>query len=211
MPSARERFCCSSELFRPRRESVPQHLALGRDVVVVARAGEHEQGEVGAAGFEAEGCRAVLLGAGGSARAVGAALAARGARLTLANRGRARAEQLAGALRERFGEGAAAVAELGTPVVTEALRGAHLLVNSTPVGMAPRQDEVLLVEEDALRPYTPPVIAKGTPVETEWSGTWYPGCVVETRLGLNRVHHDGHPPEDDEWVPGSRMRPRPDK
>lgn len=74
--------------------------------------------------------RAVVLGAGGAARAVAHALRGRGvAEIRLANRDRARAEALAGRLRP-----AAAVwpwADRG-----EALGGAGLLVNTTLLGMA---------------------------------------------------------------------------
>lgn len=77
-------------------------------------------------GFSAAAGPAVLLGAGGSARAIAAALLDAGCpRLTLVNRSPARAEALAAAL--------------GGPIhVAEhpPLRDAALLVNTTPLGMA---------------------------------------------------------------------------
>ena len=71
-----------------------------------------------------------MLGAGGAARAIVAALQDEGAReIRLVNRTRARAE----ALRERFG---APVAALDWGEREEALDGAGLLVNTTALGMA---------------------------------------------------------------------------
>ena len=67
--------------------------------------------------------RVVVLGAGGSARAVVRALASRGARVEIISRRREQAEQLA--------------RESGTRVGT----GWDVLVNTTPVGMSPRIDE----------------------------------------------------------------------
>ncbi|PWC30886.1 shikimate dehydrogenase [Roseomonas aestuarii] len=79
-----------------------------------------------APGWRAADGPAVLLGAGGAARAIAAALLDAGCpRLTLVNRNRARAEALAGAL-----GGPVAVAE------APPLEGAALLVNSTSLGMA---------------------------------------------------------------------------
>jgi shikimate dehydrogenase len=81
-----------------------------------------------------EATPALLVGAGGGARAVAAALLDAGVpRLLLANRTRARAEELAGAL--------AAVAARRIEVVpweerSGALAGAGLLVNATSLGMA---------------------------------------------------------------------------
>jgi shikimate dehydrogenase len=78
-----------------------------------------------APGFVAERAHAVLLGAGGAARAIAAALLDAGARVTLINRSRARAEALA----ETLG-GAVAVAD------APPLEAASLLVNTTSLGMA---------------------------------------------------------------------------
>lgn len=79
-----------------------------------------------APGFDPRSGPAVLLGAGGAARAIGAALLDAGCpRLVLVNRTRGRAEALAEAL-----GGPVAVAE--TPPLSDAL----LLVNTTSLGMA---------------------------------------------------------------------------
>ena len=80
-------------------------------------------------GWTAAAGPAVVLGAGGAARAVLAALAEAGApEVRLVNRTRARAESLAGA----FG---APVAVVGWGERESALAGAALLVNTTTLGM----------------------------------------------------------------------------
>ncbi|AEB11874.1 shikimate dehydrogenase [Marinithermus hydrothermalis] len=81
-----------------------------------------------AAGVTARGLRAVVLGAGGAARAVVYALVQAGARVRVANRTFARAKALA----EVFG--AEAVPFEG-PEFVRAVREADLLVNATSVGL----------------------------------------------------------------------------
>lgn len=77
------------------------------------------------AGFDPGGCRAVVLGAGGAARAVVVALAAAGAReVVVVNRTEARAAEAA-----RL---AGAVGHTGSPA---AVATADLVVNATSVGM----------------------------------------------------------------------------
>jgi len=115
------------------------------------------------------GSQALVLGCGGSARAVVAGLAELGlAQLTVAGRDGQRlktfladcgawAEGLAGLA---WGE---AEASLGTPPLTEALASADLVVNTTPVGMASTGDSTA-VERMPL-----------TPAELE---RLRPGCTV---------------------------------
>jgi shikimate dehydrogenase len=81
------------------------------------------------------GARVVVLGAGGRARAVGAALAGAGcAHLTLVNRTPARAEALAARL-HRAGGPSITVAPLERAAVTAALEDAQLVVNTTSTGL----------------------------------------------------------------------------
>jgi shikimate dehydrogenase len=79
---------------------------------------------------------AVVVGAGGSARAVGAALVSAGVgRITVANRTPARGEALA----ERLARlGALHVRVVGLPALAagDVLADAHLVVNATPLGLA---------------------------------------------------------------------------
>jgi shikimate dehydrogenase len=70
---------------------------------------------------------ALLLGAGGSARAVAAALLDAGARVTVANRTRARADALAGSL--------AGLRVIDWDAKDRALADHALVVNATPLGM----------------------------------------------------------------------------
>lgn len=84
------------------------------------------------------GARAVLIGAGGSARAVAASLVTGGCReIVVANRTPARAEALAAWLRD-VGAPDVQVAGLEALRRGAALEGAALVVNTTPVGLAGR-------------------------------------------------------------------------
>lgn len=87
------------------------------------------------AGFDARGCRALVLGAGGAARAVVYALLAARARVTIANRTIARGRGLADEIGALF-HARVVVVPLDTPVLARALRDCDLLVNTTSVGMA---------------------------------------------------------------------------
>lgn len=82
------------------------------------------------------GATAVLVGAGGSARAVGTALAAAGlGRLVIANRTPTRAEALADRLAQQ-GMPLPATVPLAALADGTALEGAALVVNTTPLGLA---------------------------------------------------------------------------
>jgi shikimate dehydrogenase len=82
------------------------------------------------------GQTAVILGAGGSARAVGAALAASGcARLVIANRTAARGERLASRLADLGGAPVVSV-PLASRALRDVLGDAVLVVNTTPAGLA---------------------------------------------------------------------------
>jgi shikimate dehydrogenase len=77
-------------------------------------------------GFDPAGCRCLVVGAGGAARAVVFALAGAGAReVIVANRTAARAE-----------EAAALAPGVARPGTTDEAEGAELVVNATPQGMA---------------------------------------------------------------------------
>jgi len=103
------------------------------------------------AGFEPAGCRAVVLGAGGSARAVTAALIQAGAReICLVCRTLSRGEAAARGLRSR-GTGSVAVLPWEPASMEAALGQAELLVNATPIGMHP-QPEASPVPGSLLRP-----------------------------------------------------------
>lgn len=89
-----------------------------------------------------------LLGAGGSARAVADSLAAAGNRLQIANRTGERAERLAAEMNDRFPGSAVCVpwGEMQAP--------ADLVVNTTSLGMHPREEEM---------PLLPPGLLDGCP------------------------------------------------
>lgn len=99
------------------------------------------------AGVSIWGAKVVVMGAGGSARAVVHALAHAGARpIVVANRSVERAGQIAART-----SGAEAV-PLEASALRAALDGAILLVNTTSVGMHPRSNDLLPVPECALSP-----------------------------------------------------------
>jgi shikimate dehydrogenase len=81
---------------------------------------------------------ALVLGAGGAARAVAASLSDRGVTVSIANRTRARAERLAGAL---AGDGASITA-IDWSCWTDRLPDHALLVNTTALGMEGGPDDV---------------------------------------------------------------------
>ena len=85
-------------------------------------------------GERVEGRRALVLGAGGSARAVAFALAGRGGRVQIANRTQTRAQELADRLNTFF-PGAATVVGWGGDA-----EDFDLLVNTTSLGMDPHPD-----------------------------------------------------------------------
>ena len=83
-------------------------------------------------GVDAAAGPALILGAGGSARAVAAVLLALGVRVTVANRTRARAEELARAL--------PGLRLIDWDLRNQALADTGLLVNTTSLGMAGHPD-----------------------------------------------------------------------
>ncbi len=80
--------------------------------------------------LDVSGREAALIGAGGAARAIGFALAAAGARVTVFNRGEARGRALAEDLGAAF-----------QPLARFDAARCEVLINTTPVGMAPRGGE----------------------------------------------------------------------
>lgn len=104
------------------------------------------------AGFDPAGKSAVILGAGGAARASSFALALGDAAcLSIFNRDAARAEVLAGDLAEATGCSVKAGA-LEDSSLDEALAEAELLVNATPVGMHPRYRHQSPLSREKLHP-----------------------------------------------------------
>ena len=86
-------------------------------------------GALEAAGVRLKGARALVIGAGGAARAAVLGLLDEGAAVTVANRTRSRALGLRRAL------GAPQVKVIGLEDLPGAMRDADILVNCTPVGM----------------------------------------------------------------------------
>jgi shikimate dehydrogenase len=96
---------------------------------------------------------AVVLGAGGSAKAVVRALLDAGATVTVANRSRERAEGLVTAVTTDLPTARVEFVPLREDTIGRVLAdGATLLVNTTSVGMHPHEDEMPTVPVEALHP-----------------------------------------------------------
>lgn len=96
------------------------------------------------------GLRAVVLGAGGAARAIAAELALAGAsRLTIVNRTPNRGRALADALRDRTGVPVDSVPWDGPYILPE---GTRLLVNATSIGLFPDADAIPPLDLSRLHP-----------------------------------------------------------
>ena len=92
------------------------------------------------AAFDPKGASALLLGAGGAARAAAFALAHDGvASLTIANRTLARAQSLAGEVAE--GVGTVSAVAMADPALTATVHNADLIVNATSIGMKHSPEE----------------------------------------------------------------------
>jgi shikimate dehydrogenase len=101
------------------------------------------------AGAELKGTRAVILGAGGAARAIAVELAVAGAaHITLVNRTPAKAENLAAHVFEKTGVTAVPTAwegEYSVPADTQ------LVVNATSIALAPNNDDLVPLNYGTLR------------------------------------------------------------
>ncbi|MCX6345611.1 MAG: shikimate dehydrogenase [Armatimonadetes bacterium] len=93
------------------------------------------------------GGKVVILGAGGSAKAVAYALGDAGCEVVIANRTFDRAMELAQALKAAFGADKSRAVGLGGDDLEREIRGADLLVNTTSVGMHPHSDGIPISPE----------------------------------------------------------------
>ncbi len=126
-------------------EVIPEAQAIGAVNTIVVRDGQgigyntDWQGFLTAlseGGFDPHGKRAVVLGAGGAARAVVYALVQAGAQVTVLNRTLARAQALVRDFSPLF-----PALSLTLQTLEEQTAEAHLLVNATPVGTWPEVDQ----------------------------------------------------------------------
>jgi shikimate dehydrogenase len=99
-----------------------------------------------------EGSRAILIGAGGAARAIGYNLATSVEELAILNRTPERTDDLAGGLSD-LPECTAVISAhpLLRRRLEKLLEDADILINATPLGMGPNADETP-VDRDLLRP-----------------------------------------------------------
>jgi shikimate dehydrogenase len=151
--------------------------------------------------FDVTGRRAVVFGAGGSARAIVAALSARGASITIVNQTVSRAEALIRDLRARTVEMADAgpsqsgdVPQLravgsGSREAFKAASEAALLVNATPLGMAHLAYQTPLPDGVSLD-HQPVVVDLVYGTQTAFMRrAWQSGC--RTIDGIEMLVHQG--------------------
>jgi len=93
-----------------------------------------------------DGKKALLLGAGGAARAIAFSLAKAGAELTIANRTLSRARELALAIEHTLGTKVSFV-PLEQAKLRAAIKDSDILINATSVGMRPEKDKTLVTAE----------------------------------------------------------------
>ncbi|MBN1399857.1 MAG: shikimate dehydrogenase [Anaerolineae bacterium] len=92
------------------------------------------------AGFEPQGCSALVLGAGGAARAVVYALGSVGAQVAILNRTLGRAVELARELSQALPEARFAAYPLNESHLGQYSAEVQLVINATPLGMWPQVD-----------------------------------------------------------------------
>lgn len=140
------------------------------------------------AGFSPAGRSALLLGSGGAARAVALQLALAGAgRLRLTNRSRKRAEELAGYIeaKTRLKPEVLDWPAEGETLPEEALRGADLVVQGTPLGMHPAVSEAPPLPYGSFRPGQVACDLVYNPVETQFlQRAGRAGAVTVDGLGM---------------------------
>lgn len=117
-------------------------------------------------GVRLEGEKVVVLGAGGSAKAVVYALVKRGACVTVLNRTEERARELAATINDLTCSNAVESRRLDRENLAEALDRAGLMVNTTSVGMHPNEG-ALPCPADLLRPGLMVYDIIYNPLETE--------------------------------------------
>jgi shikimate dehydrogenase len=121
---------------------------------------------LGEGGFQAQDTRAVVLGAGGAARAVVHALASVGTSVTILNRTQTRAESLVADLRPRFPSLSLHSLPMTPAILGREVSAASLLVNATSLGMWPKTDGTPWPEELTLPSSVTVFDLVYTPLET---------------------------------------------
>ncbi len=105
------------------------------------------------AGFDPQGCSALVLGAGGAARAVVYALATSHARVTILNRTPTKAIALAAEFSPVNPRARLQGGPLDESPIQQASLGVNLVVNTTPLGMWTRSSRIADAEHDEISPW----------------------------------------------------------
>ena len=136
------------------------------------------------AGFEPQGCSALVLGAGGVARAIVYALLSVGASLMLLNRTLARAEALAREF-SAYGKMLLEAGPLDASTLRRACSRADLIVNATTLGMWPQVETTPWPEEGTFPSDAFCYDVVYNPRETRWlCQARAAGCAAVDGLGM---------------------------
>lgn len=135
--------------------------------------------------YSARGEEIVILGAGGAARGIAAALASAGAaQVTLANRSRERAEKLCTEIQENFA-GRFKVVDLAGRDLDSALANSSLVVQTSSVGMSPDVDAEPLIDPERLNRSNLVYDIIFNPLETRFlAGARLRGCRIANGMGM---------------------------
>src|SRR5207247_2153203 len=112
--------------------------------------GEGFMTPLAAAGFSAAGKRAVVLGAGGSARSIVYRLARDGADITIVNRTPERSGRLAEEIAALIPRSKVSAFGFDLKELRDIVESADLVVNTTSVGMHPNEEAIPPIPVDAL-------------------------------------------------------------
>lgn len=142
------------------------------------------------AGFDPKGKSLILLGAGGAARGVAVQLALAGTRkITIVNRTPKKAEEIVQVINEHT-QAEAEVLPWTAESLAPAVRAAAAVVNTTSLGMHPREEEAPPLETDLLVPGTLVADLVYNPVRTLFlQKAEAAGC--QTLSGLGMLLHQG--------------------
>jgi shikimate dehydrogenase len=100
-----------------------------------------------------QGRRAVLVGAGGAARAVAFSLASEGVSFLIVNKTLSRAEGLAEDIARAYGKGIVRSSALNdASTLQESLASADMLINATSIGMHPHYEVPPVIPQELLHP-----------------------------------------------------------
>lgn len=136
-------------------------------------------------GWEPHGKKVVILGAGGSARAIGISLALKGAhKITIINRNLLRARGITEIVEKQIGVHGE-IFGWNNPMLERVIREGDIIINTTPLGMNPNINEIPPLDTKWLSPSQLLVDLIYNPLETRlMKEAKAQGCQVSNGLGM---------------------------